>query len=150
MAKEDVARFLDELDGNEKAKALLQASGADLDDEEGFKVLASVAREIGYDVTDDEVVEVFKSRRAVLVKASDAAADECRQLSDDEMDKVAGGGDRSNCSDTYKEGENCWWEDNCKKAIIMYSNPDDPYCDSYSYCKGVSIKPDCKLGRIGV
>lgn len=39
MAMEDMSKFLDELDGNEQAKALLETSAADLDDEEGFKSL---------------------------------------------------------------------------------------------------------------
>ena len=150
MAKEDVARFLDELDGNEKAKELLEASAADLDAEEGFKVLASAARETGYDVTDDEVARLFEAKRAILVETSDDAADEVLGLSDDELDSVAGGKGFAACEDTYRTDDNCWVSDNCKKAVIFYYDEDNPYCDSYSYCKGIALKPDCKLGRLSV
>ena len=150
MAMEDLARFLDELGVNEKAQELLKASGTDLDEEEGLKFLASVARETGYDVADDELVDMFKSRVTRLVKKSDAAADEVLGLSDEELDKVAGGKGHSDCADTYLSDENCAFYDNCKQAVNMYYDSDDPYCDSYSHCRGVNRKPDCKLGRFGL
>ena len=31
-----------------------------------------------------------------------------------------GGGDHSTCSDTYKDDENCWFDDNCRKVVNMY------------------------------
>lgn len=150
-AKENVARFLEELDGNEKAKALLEANAANLDAEEGLKVLAAVARETGYDVTDDEVMGLFESRKATLVNTSKAAADEFLTLSDDELDSVAGGKGFNSCSESFQPDENCMFSDNCKKVITnYYFDENNAYCESYGFCKGIAIKPDCKLGRIGV
>ena len=149
QATQEEKEILEELDGNEEAKALLEASGADLDDEEGAKVLAAVARETGYDVADEEVADLLKSRRATLVKTSDAAVGAFLKVSDDELDDVAGGKEHDNCTDTYKSNENCMWNDNCKKVINMYYEEDEPYCDSYSHCKGVAVKPNCLIGKIG-
>ena len=70
-------------------------------------------------------------------------------MGDDEVDSIAGGKDHYDCHDTYKDNENCWFNDNCKKYTNNYFDEDNPYCDSYSYCKGVAHKPDCKIGRIG-
>ena len=144
QATQEEKEILEELDGNEEAKALLEASGADLDDEEGCKVLAAAARETGYDVTDEEVTDLLKSQRAIMARASDDAADKWLKLGD-----VAGWKDHSNCHYTYKDGENCLAMDGCKKALIMYFDPDNPYCDSYSHCKGVAVKPNCLIGKIG-
>ena len=149
QATQEEKEILEELDGNEEAKALLEASGADLDDEDGCKVLAAAARETGYDVTDEEVTDLLKSRRATLVKKSDDAVGAFLKVSDDELDDVAGGKDHSDCHFTYKDGENCVAMDGCKKALHMYFDPDNPYCDSYSHCKGVAVKPNCLIGKIG-
>ena len=149
QATQEEKEILEELEGNEEAKALLEARGADLDDEEGAKVLTAAARETGYDVTDDEVADLLKSQRAIMAKASDDAAGKWLKLGDDELDDAAGGKDHSNCHYTYKDGENCWAMDNCKKVLIMYFDPDNPYCDSFSHCKGLACKPDCDNGRLG-
>ena len=39
--------------------------------------------------------------------------------------------------------------DGCKKALHMYFDPDNPYCDNFSHCKGVAVKPNCLIGKIG-
>ena len=100
-------------------------------------------------MTDDEVADLFKAQGAIQVKKSAAAADECLALSDEELDKVAGGKDHENCSDTYKDNENCWFDDNCKHLTHHYYDPYDPVCDTYSYCGTLTILPDCKFGRVG-
>ena len=148
MSLESAQRFLEELDANEQAKALLQASDG-LDEEHELQALAAAARETGYDVTDEELLSVFASSKSAVAAGSDAVAEEIAELSEEELDKVAGGKGHSTCEDTYLDNENCSLHDNCKKVIQGYYFNDNPYCDSYSCCKGVALKPDCKLGRIG-
>lgn len=145
---ENAKRFLEELDANEKAQELLKAAAPE-DPGEDASILARVARETGYEISDDEMREFLDELQKRHAATSDAVAEQIRVLNDAELDAVAGGGSHGDCKDTYKDNENCWWEDNCKKVVNFYYDVNDPYCDSNSLCSGFMTKPDCKIGKVG-
>ena len=153
MALENAKKFMEELDSNEKALEILQ--GQELsDDEKGIAALASAARETGYDVSDEEIKEFFAASKQKIAQAADQAATEVQKLSREEIDAVAGGKKgHYDCVDTYRDDENCWVHDSCKKFIVNYWTKDENgeiVCENNSFCKGAVRKYDCNMLRVGV
>jgi hypothetical protein len=150
MALENAKKFMEELDSNEKALEILKAH-EQTDEEQEVAVLASAARETGYDVSDEEMKELLTATKSHLVQAGDEAAAKVA-LSKEEIDKVAGGKDHDCCVDTFKDGENCWVNDSCKKFVTNYWQEDgdgNVTCYGTAFCDGVMRKHDCKFGRVG-
>jgi len=150
MALENAKKFMEELDNNEKALEILKAREL-TDDEQGIAVLASAARETGYDVSDEEMKELLTATKSHLVQAGDEAAAKVA-LSKEEIDEVAGGKGHDICHDTFKDGENCWWNDSCNKVVNIYwaEISDGTYeCYGTAFCDGFMKKHDCKYGRVG-
>ena len=154
MSKENAKRFLDELDQNEKALEMLKEM-KDADSEEEIRLFASAARETGYDTTDEEIREIMENAKAMQIHESDEAAELVKKLSREDVDGVAGGKERPACKDTYKLGENCWWNDQCNKVINSYvtTHTDEngnvtKTCAGQAYCEKIMKSPECGIGRL--
>ena len=151
MALENAKKFLEDLDTNEEAIDKLKAAGKDLDESQEISLLGSIARESGYDTTDEELEEILKKTRESVAEASDQAAKDLEKLPREELDQVAGGKDHSICKDTYKDSDNCWMTDKCKRIILSYPKEDDPEwedCKFTHYCKKVMQSHECSIGRL--
>ena len=150
MALENAKKFMEELDSNEKALEILKTHEM-TDDEQGIAVLASAARETGYDVSDDEMKELLTATKSYLVQAGDEAAAKVA-LSKDEIDKVAGGKKGHDiCTDTFKDGENCWVNDSCNKVIWLYWEEvsDGTYeCYNSAFCDSFLQQKDCNHAKV--
>lgn len=146
---ENAKKFLEELDTNKKAQELLEAASLD-SFEENALALAKVARETGYEVSDEEMLEFLAAFTEQQAAVNDVVADEIRELDATELDAVAGGGERRACCDTYKANENCLLNDACAKVRNIYvPSGFTGTCDSYVYCSGFAYKSDCSSGRLG-
>ena len=91
---------------------------------EGMKkedAMVEIARHFGYDITKEELIESSRARCKALEEAGQAAEKAVEELSVDQLDSVAGGKDNENCKDTFKDQENCWWEDGCDVNYNTYS-----------------------------
>ena len=155
MAIENAKKFLEELDSNEKALDRLKECGTDLDEAGEISLLGSVARETGYDVTDEELETILKQVRVNIVAAGDQAAKGLEKLPREEIDRVAGGKDHDACQSTYKENENCWVSDKCRAVVWEYkmteyntNNEIINECTINYYCNKVMLSPDCTVGRL--
>ena len=152
MAIENAKKFLEELDRNEEALAMLNEERDVQDEEQQISLLGAAARTTGYDVTDGEILQLLSQSREIMKKTA-KDAEKNVELSLDEMDAVAGGAGHDDCDDTYRDNENCIFLDNCKKLVRLYGTRDfghNPiYCDSYAYCNNLMVKHDCKVGRVG-
>ena len=146
---ENVKRFFEELETNDKAMELLKAASVD-GKEPGSAALADIARQTGYDVTDEDVQACLEQLQQTTAAASDAVAEKLGELSPDEMELAAGGKDHETCKDTYRDGENCWYNDSCNKVNILYWVEKKGTCDSNTYCAKTLKRPDCDYGRIGL
>ena len=157
MSLENAKKFLEDLDTNEEAMAKLKESGKDLDESQEISLFGTIARESGYDTTDEELEEILKRVRDCVAATSDQTAKDLDKLPREELDHVAGGKDHDRCEDTYKDSDNCWITDKCKKVILAY--PGNYYRDletgeiiyecKYShYCKKIMYSPDCTFGRL--
>ena len=155
MSKENAKRFLDELDQNEKALEMLKEM-KDADSEEEIRLFASAARETGYDTTDEEIREILENAKAMQIQESDEAAEQVKKLSREDVDGVAGGKKHDpRCKDTFKSGENCWWNDQCNKVVnfyitVLYENGVETsrICENRAYCDKIMQSPDCHFGRL--
>ena len=146
---ENVKKFFEELETNDKALELLKAASVD-GKEPGFAALADIARQTGYDVTDEEMQTCLEEARERRAAASDAVAEKLGELSPDEMELGVGGKGQDVCNDTYKDGENCLLNDSCNKAVFLYFGEIKEICDSNTYCAKTLKRLDCDFGRIGL
>lgn len=145
---ENAKRFFEELGANEKAQELLRAAGLE-DTADDALVLAKVARETGYEVGDDDMRELLAAMQKLQAAASDAVADQVRDLDDEELDTVAGGGEDPACRDSFSNNDNCLIVDRCDKVIVIYVDESDPECTKNAYCHGFMSNSDCWAGLIG-
>ena len=118
---ENVKKFFEELNGNEKAKELLKAVSTN-GDAPDFAALTRIARETGDDVTDAEMQTCLEEARERRAAASDAVAEKLGELTPEDMEAAAGGKGNQSCKDTYNAGEWCWFNDSCSEAIRVYGN----------------------------
>ena len=116
---ENVKKFFEELESNDKALELLKSASVD-GKEPDIAVLANAARETGYDVTDEEMRACCEEERKRRAAASDAVAEKLGELSPDEMELGVGGKGEDWCRDTYNDGEWCWEQDSCKVNTNFY------------------------------
>ena len=118
---ENVKKFFEELERNDKALELLKAASVD-GKEPGFAALADIARQTGYDVTNEDMKACLEEARERRAAASDAVAEKLGELTPEDMEAAAGGKGNQSCEDTYNAGEWCWFNDSCSEAIRVYGN----------------------------
>ena len=139
---ENAKKFLEELDTNEMAQELLKSAepGISLDE---APALAEAARATGYDVSDEEMQEFLVKVQEAQAAASDAVADQIRDLDDSELDSVAGGKGCARCHTTYEDDENCVFNELCNKLITFHYNTEEPprTCSKNTFCDGFMLKP---------
>jgi len=122
MEHHEVKAFLNSLRINSKAKEMISSMPEPKDTEGRIAAYAKIAKELGFEVTEDDLREFAAAKEKKLQEKSDAAAAEIEELSPEELGEVAGGGDHSDCKDTYKDKENCWVNDGCDIINNHYSD----------------------------
>ena len=147
MSKESAEKFVEawEAGDAEVIKALEARDEETLIDPEA---LASVAGGLGFDVTDEELRQLFARRRRRIIGAIDQA-----EVSDEALEQVAGGRNLAPvwpqpCSSDYDPNSRCVFSDRCLTAINYYRanrrcfetfEPDehcfsDDNCSEHSHC----------------
>jgi len=122
---EKVKEFLETVKSHPRGKELVEELGRPKSDTEMINGYLSIAKELNFSITEEELVEGLKS----LMREQKAKSEEASTrvgLSDEELEGVAGG---AMCEDTYSEGEWCWATDSCSFIINYYSNADYYYQD---------------------
>ena len=113
--------FIDAINTDPRAKELLKALPVPGSDEEAYDGYLKVAKELGLDLSREEIQAGMKS-----MEASRKAATDKISLEDGDLDRVAGGGDGDThpdlCDSTLTEGEWCWFSDSCSVIITDYSD----------------------------
>ena len=116
---EKVKAFMEYL-GSPEGLELLRGKGKPSGPADACKVYAELAQEKGFDVSADDIAAYVRSQSKDRKEKTDAAAEAVERVADDEMDRVAGGGDYPECKDTFKQRENCWSNDGCDVANNHY------------------------------
>ncbi|MBQ9006806.1 MAG: hypothetical protein IJ092_10605, partial [Atopobiaceae bacterium] len=118
MSKESAEKFVDawEAGDAEVIKALEAQDDSVLLDPEA---LADVAGGIGFDVTEEELRQLFARRRRRIIGAVDQAV-----VSDEDLAQVSGGRNDEiwppRCSSDYDPNSKCVFNDRCLTAIHYY------------------------------
>ena len=124
MSKDDALRFLqktrDDVEFVEKIRAALMEESSS----EATNISIEAAG-FGYDFTEEELLAV-----SAELRSNEFAEIEGMEISDEELEQVAGGGDHADCSDTYRSGENCFHDDQCDMVYHFYKLRES--CD-YTY-----------------
>ena len=117
---EKIKALMEAVKNDTKAMEMVKALGAPKNDEEAVAGYLKVAETLGFSITKEELYEGLKAIMAEQKAASDFTAEKI-SLEEAELEHVAGGTNGA-CSDTYTDGEWCWFTDSCSLIISYYSS----------------------------
>ena len=109
-----VQKFLDALRSDPKARELVKAIPAPKNDQEAAEAYVRIAKELGFDLTADEIQAGLKGMEQAQKTQSEKVT-----LDMDDLANVAGGADER-CDSTFDKGEWCWFSDSCSYLISFY------------------------------
>ena len=107
---------------------------------------AQIAAELGYDITAEEIREVVNQEEARIKAKTEKIASDMKELNDDDVEEVAGGGSKykvqgkifEGCA--YAQDGLCVANDACFNAHFVYAcdkDWSDPNCDIAYLCDGL-------------
>ena len=108
--------FLDKIKNDPEVKEMIKALPVPKNDEEALAGYQSVAKQLGFDLSKEDVIAALKA----LAEEQRAKTDKI-SLDDEALEHVAGGAGNELCHDTFDEGEWCWFTDSCSYVITDYS-----------------------------
>jgi len=121
MLNENGIKFFEELKTSDKAREIMQKHKAPANAEEAAAIYTQIARELGYELTEEELKEFVREKEQMQKRQTGAAAENIEQLMDEDLDQVAGGkAGNSECDFTYLDYENCWFMDGCDNTLLYY------------------------------
>lgn len=120
MASEKIKAFLAGLGTDPRAKELMRRTAQADSEEEMIKACIEIGKGFGIDLTPEELRDYLRETAEAQRKRTEDRAEAIRLLEDSELDSVAGGKDHSNCKDTFKHEENCWFNDGCDVSFNKY------------------------------
>ena len=126
---ENAKKFFEEVAKTEEAKALFASMEAPKDEKERILAYIEIANKLGIPLTTEGIVAYLQA-----VANQEPAEGE---LDDEELQQLVGGGENTDCKDTYMHKENCWRTDGCD----MVNNHYGGYECSYSM-RGKSLGRD--------
>ena len=113
-----VQKFLDMVHNDPKAKELAKSLPAPKSDAEAVEGYVRLAKDLGFDLTIDEIKAGLKAMENGRKAESDKVS-----LDDADLENVAGGANEG-CEDTHSPGEWCWFTDSCSVLISFYGDED--------------------------
>lgn len=96
-----------------------------------------IAEELGCNVSEADLKEYIADRNQVLKARAETAAEEIRELPEEDLGEAAGGGtgkrsgEHATCKYSYKNRENCWSKDGCDHIYHHYAKYQ---CHYYQRC----------------
>ena len=133
MEKNKAEQFLTDLSKNAEIRKYMENYTIP-EGTEKAEALADVAARFGYEITKEDLMKAIEKQASELDDSRQAAEKEVVELSTDDLDTVAGGAllskggepEHIDCKETFKDKENCWYNDGCDYAFNMY---DDYHCN---------------------
>ena len=117
---EKARKFFEETLATEEAKKIIDSYKQKNSPDEVVRAYADIAKLLGVDLSVKEIKAYFDEK---LKKCTSSG-----EIDDDEMALFCGGR-ASECSKSYIDRENCWWNDACDYINNDYTN----YSCSQSY-----------------
>ncbi len=130
MKNEKIQEFLGKLQNYSNSSELMKGMEAPCNQDEEIKAYAELAGKLGYDITESDLKEYLNWASNRMQQKTEEASSQIQKLSDEILDKVAGGKDHDDCKDTYKDSENCWFNDGCDNVINYY---DEYVCNHVAF-----------------
>lgn len=140
MDKSTIAEILEKIRGDEEAQKFLKENGPAETLEETAELWSSAAAGMGYEIDAKEIREYMNDAESSLKQKAKENGEMIEALSDEELEQVAGGGDHPDCKSSFKDRENCWFNDACDVINKKYSdykchyNLKDVACGKYQSC----------------
>ena len=110
---ENAKKFFEETIKTEEAKALFDATEKPANEDELAALYVEIAKKLGVELTVDEINAYFETTNNVAGG----------EIDDEELAQLVGGADKGNdnCKKSYKDKQNCWWNDACDNRWTKYS-----------------------------
>ena len=91
--------------------------------EEEINIYADVAEKLGYSISKEELENYIEKIENEIREATASQIDSIKKLDVSELDTVAGGSEyfKELCEYTYKDYENCWYQDACDHVQNDYN-----------------------------
>ncbi len=132
MAIEKIKELLKAVKTDPEAQAKLQGLTKPADEDGIIRYYAEAAKKLSFDVTEADLRAFLAEATADRTGKTEDAAAKVQALQDDELAQAAGGGrsggsvhcdnNYSSCVDTYRQRENCWFNDGCDLDHNHYSD----------------------------
>lgn len=123
MSNEKMIEELEKLKKDPKVKEAIEKRGMPKEPKETIVFLAGLAKEFGYDLTEESIQKAIQAAQEQRKAETEASAAELESLSDDDVGQVAGGAMRkANCRYSYLDLENCWQTDGCDRNYQDYAD----------------------------
>ncbi len=122
MAAENAKKLFEMLDTDPEAKELLKDYTKPEKPEEILKVYTDIAGKLNISLTEDELKDYLAEEAKAMGSRTEAAAAKIVELPDEALDAVAGGKDHEECKDTFRDHEDCWYNDGCDAIYHMYDD----------------------------
>lgn len=117
----DKSKIYKDMMSDAKVHDCLMSKGKPESLEDLANVLGGVALDFGYPLSKDDLLLIIRN----TTEKTNSAIEKVEKLSEADLANVAGGGPNDNdahyvCSDTYKDKENCWFDDGCDYVNNWY------------------------------
>ena len=144
-----IREFMELVKNDPKGKELVEKLGRPKSDTEAINGYLSIAKDLGFSLTEAELVEGLKDLMREQKNKTEEVSERV-SLSEEELNNVAGG---SGCESTYEDGEWCWFSDKCDLVITgyytsdyFYEDPDHKGRDSYYDPRDSDVSDNFELG----
>lgn len=117
---ETLKKFFETLRTNPKAAELLKGKDKPKSSDELVKVYAEIAKELGFDLSEDDLKKGIKALEEEQNVKTGQAKESAQELDESELEKVAGGRDADDCIYSFQDKENCWIQDGCDLLQVTY------------------------------
>ena len=104
MSAEKTLELLKKLKEDPKAKELLDGLKNTASSDDVITCYAQIASKLGYDITAEEIREVVDQEEARRKAQTEKIASDIKELNDDDVKEVAGGGSKYRIGDKIYEG----------------------------------------------
>ncbi|MBR2779184.1 MAG: hypothetical protein IKD85_03330 [Firmicutes bacterium] len=123
MAEKTVLEFFEMLKTDPTARELIKNTPKPNNEEERPAVYEELAGKLGLDLTKEDFIRAAKDGELKQKARTENAAEKILELPDDALDQVAGGKkDHDSCKDTFRDKEDCWYNDGCDTVFHSYKN----------------------------
>ncbi len=120
---ETLKKFMEALRTDPRAEELVKGKEKPESLEDAVRLYAEAAAALGFALTEEDISEGLKVLEEEQKAKTEQAKEAVKELDTADLEKVAGGiYVNTDCEDTFKQEENCWFNDGCDQVLNKYNN----------------------------